>query len=266
MPFPHLQRWLLVFSLLLLASCTSTSEPTNTTPPEITKLGIVSLEVVARGVIAQASFFSSLEAISAKARNPYETLADQCFVTSQSDQVPDLPSSTPTNSVRLDAGETLTVRNGETPYLELTKDASDPLMNYTSSANGALPESVLTLDIPGQEFPAFTDVSFETAPAFELTAPQNTGTITPDTTFTWTGTSENAVINLQMTQLEPPLSISCFAKDDGTFQFSEAIKTELTNKGFTSGQLLSPSRLAGRYEVRGEAALLLLTTRKTLFN
>jgi hypothetical protein len=268
-----MQRWLLGFALtncVFLSSCANTTAPEATpTPPEptepaITQLGVVSLESTTFGVSGSATFSKSREALDIKAGKAFASLIDTCSVTAANDAAPTFPGSTPKDATPLDAGDVLEVRNGATPYLELSKDPSETQLTYTSSADGDLPETPLTLTIPGKDFPAFTDKPFETAPAFELTAPTDTTSITTTTEFTWTGTSENAVIRLNISQSEPELTITCFAKDDGVFQFSEATKAELAIKGFLSGQLstILSGRLAGRYEVQGEAALLLLTAQK----
>jgi hypothetical protein len=271
----RIRRWLLglssaLLSCAFLASCTNTTtpEPTPTlpepTPLTITQLGVVSLESTTFGVSSSATFSKSPESLDIKEGNAFTSLMDTCSITAANDAAPAFPGSTPKDATPLDAGEVLVVRDGTTPYLELTKDPSDTQFTYTSSAEGELPETPLTLSIPGKDFPAFADKPFETVPTFELTAPTNVTSITATTEFTWTGTSENAVIRLDVSQSEPELTITCFAKDDGAYQFSEATKTELATKGFVSGQLstILSGRLAGRYEIQGEAALLLLTTQK----
>jgi hypothetical protein len=267
-----MQLWLLslgitLISSVLLSSCANPASPNPTPEPlpsTLNQLGVVSLEASSLGVSASATFSKVPTALDIKVGNAFTTWIDTCAVTLESDVAPSFPGSVPIDATPLDAGDTLVVRNGSLPYLELTKDVSDPLISYTSSAEGELPVTPLTLNIPGKDFPAFSDKAFETIPAFELTTPTDTTAVTANTEFSWTGTSENAVIRLDVAQVEPKVSITCFAKDDGTFQFSETTQTEMTGKGFTKGQLLTSSsaRIAGRYEVQGEAALLLLTAQK----
>jgi hypothetical protein len=255
--------WIFVLAgLLFCPGCSSPSAPEpiqNTPAPTIKQLGIVSLEDISLGVIASASFFSVTDALAVTAGNPYTALFDTCFITSKGEQAPAFPETTPLGATPLDAGDKIVVRKDAESYLELEKDTSGGLISYTASAEGNLPETKLTLDIPGKDFLVFTGVTFETIPAFELTAPETTALVTSDTTFSWTGSSENAVVRLEISQDEPAVSVACFAKDDGTFTFSEATKTELTNEGFTRGQVLLAARLAGHYEIQGGAALLLLT-------
>jgi hypothetical protein len=261
-----MQLWLLslgitLVSSVLLSSCANPASPNPTPEPlpsTLNQLGVVSLEASSLGVSASATFSKVPTPLDIKAGNAFTSWIDTCAVTLESDVAPSFPGSMPIDATPLDAGDTLVVRNGSLPYLELTKDVSGPLSSYTSSAEGELPATPLTLNIPGKDFPAFSDKAFETIPPTDTTA------VTANTEFSWTGTSENAVIRLNVAQVEPKVSITCFAKDDGTFQFSETTQTEMTRKGFTRGQLLTSSsaRIAGRYEVQGEAALLLLTAQK----
>lgn len=263
----NLQRFTLCSALLLLAlilsSCASSADPASVdtptpTEPSITLLGVVGLEVYPRGVVASGTFVKTAKSLGVQTGNPYAALADQCSVISEGESTPALPGETPGGARPIDAGETLLVKNGSRPFLELSKDAPSELITYTASTGETLPSAPLTLDIPGQDFPAFTDAKFETIPTFELTEPVDT-IVTPETTFRWTNTSDNGVISLQITQFEPDITVICFAKDDGEFSFPETTKAELEALNFTTGELRLPTRLAARYEVRDGAALLLIT-------
>jgi hypothetical protein len=253
----------LLFLIVTLSSCSSNTESVPNTPslpaPTITKLGVVSLEVSERGVFALGTFVSVTNPVDIQASNPYATLSDQCSVVLDGEQTPPLPGETPSGAQPIDAGETMMIQNGETPYLELEKDTSSDIITYIASTEEMLPATPLTLDISGSEFPAFTDATFETIPAFALTEPQNTASITPETIFRWEGSSDNGVISLQITRLQPNISVTCFAKDDGEFAFPEATKAELETAGFRRGELRLPTRLAARYDIRDGAALLLVT-------
>jgi hypothetical protein len=263
-----------VFFVTLLSACSSTNTPPVTVPetpapeaptpetPAITSLGVVSLEVFDLGVLASGTFVKTQAQLDITAGNPYTPLLDQCTVIGEGTQPPSLPGETPPDAEPLGAGDKVMINNGGAAYIELTKDTSTDLSNYTGSTETALPGTPLTLEIPGEAFPAFSDVPLELIPAFDLTAPTNTSAITPTTVFRWEGSSDNGVISLQMTRAQPNISVECFAKDDGEFSFSDATKAELEAAGFRRGTLNPPVRLAARYEVRDDAALLVITKQR----
>ena len=105
--------------------------------------------------------------------NPFAEFADTCTVSSTGDPVDPVdpvdpyPEGTP-----LDAGPQLTIEAGGEIYTTL-----DPLAKGTCSSSFVnlptppLPDSSLTVDIPGAEFPAFTNAAFANVSAFTLTAP-----------------------------------------------------------------------------------------------
>jgi hypothetical protein len=253
--------WCSSFALftLFLSGCASNAAVVDPpTEPTLNLLGVVSLEVFELGVVASGTFVKTPQPLEVQAGNPYSALNDQCFVTTAGEAAPALPGETPVGSRPLDAGATVLIENGTLAYLTLEKDPSSETVSYTASTEEALPTTPLSLEIPGQEFPAFTDIKFESIPAFELSEPLGEA-VTPDTTFRWTGSSDNGVISLQITQFEPDLSVSCFAKDDGEFTFPDATKTELETLQLTAGELRLPTRVAARYDVRDDAVLLLVT-------
>lgn len=263
-----------VFVSVLLSACSRSDTPPvavpdspapgTPAPAPITSLGVVSLEVFELGVLASGTFVKTATPLDVTAGNPYAALLDQCTVISRGDKPVALPGETPPDAQPLGAGDKVMIENGDAAYLELTKDPSADLVSYTGSTETALPETPLTLEIPGEAFPAFSDVPLETIPPFDLTEPTNTSAITPETVFRWEGSSSNGVISLQMTRTQSNTSLSCFAKDDGEFSFSDATKAELTEIGFRRGQLNPPARLAARYDVRDGAALLVITKQREL--
>jgi hypothetical protein len=259
----------LLLLILTVSGCASNAKSTPVDPPvspapSITSLGVVSLEVFELGVVASGTFVKSTTPLDVQAGNPYAALSDQCSVVLDGEQTPPLPGETPSGAQPIDAGETIMIQNGEAPYLKLEKDTSSDIITYIASTEETLPTTPLTLDISGGEFPAFTDATFEMIPAFALTEPQNTANITPATIFRWEGSSDTGVISLQITRLQPNISVTCFAKDDGEFAFPEVTKAELEGAGFRRGELRLPTRLAARYEVRDGAALLLVTKQQQL--
>ncbi|MGL4612286.1 MAG: hypothetical protein ACRCYY_21850 [Trueperaceae bacterium] len=264
---------ILVLSCILIAlglsSCSSTSDNTENPPADdppstatgISMVGQVMLETSSLGVSASASFSGFVTPLTTlQGGNIYSTVSDTCTVNAQ-DGTP-LPSELPTDGQPLSAGETLVVRSGEASYLELSKSPEDIFINYSGSTDAKLPESALSVAITGEEkgFLAF-DTTFDTLPPFELTAPTLGTPITADTTFSWTGSSENAVIEIDVSQSDPSLSLKCFAKDDGSFQIPETTKTQLAG-GLLDGRFLKAARSAGRYELKEDAALMVVISRK----
>ena len=269
--------FLSLFCLGLLAACsavdiTPPSNPENPDNPgdseDFIKGGGVGLtEITVPGVprpvpIAGSGTFFEFAGDFSAPSDPYAAIRDTCVVGSGGgtptppDPVPP-PSGEPTS---LDAGASLSVKQGDSVYLELTKQGTNPI-SYVGSTPASLPDAELTLDIPGAEFPAMS-ASFGNVARFELTGPTDKSAMTRDTTFTWTSSSAGVVL-LTMSQSDATGSVNvfCFAADDGSFSFSAQTKAELDAAELSRMQLNSGGRLVWRLEQKDDTFLSLTTVR-----
>ena len=159
------------------------------------------------------------------------------------------------NARILNAGSALTVTTpaGSWPNLVLNNDAS-PFYEFETdvSSLGGLPANS-TLDIPGDEFPAFSDVEITYVPRLAEVALVNADndTLTPDTGVTWAASDSNnadVVTTVSVTDtvfdngIEAFIHINCVAADTGVFTFPENAQQvlaqyEISTDNFTLGRV-----------------------------
>lgn len=249
---------------------------------EVSQLGFVGMDEygssdVDRSVVGFGMFIETdMDVAEAFLANPYHDVLGTCevfsFVAEPPDEgelLPRLPDDL--TFTTLDAGDVLTVEAaGGVPYALLPRDEvtfeSETFTFYSTEEEiaGGLPE-VLTVTIPGAEFPAFTNEGLPVAASFELTAPA-TANVDVDTVFEWEpAAAADAVVLLTMVsldiELETFITVTCFAADaDGAFEFPSDTVDEL-GAGF-EGTLWTAGRWVFR-TVLGEDAALVLSTSST---
>jgi hypothetical protein len=96
--------------------------------------------------------------------------------------------------------------------------------SLTETLAGNLPEN-LSFDVPGDDFPAMSNVSVPNVDSFNLISPESGATVTPSTTFSWvSGSDPNAVVAIKLFGVdiyaERYIRVNCIAEDDGSFFFS----------------------------------------------
>ena len=150
----------------------------------------------------------------------------------------------PVDVMSLSAGEVLTVSSPAGTYVELQRDEGFGFIFYGVDTELPTPiPSELTVDIPGDEFPAFSNVAIpDVAPLTGVSPGFEQQTLTADTVFTWdAGNNENARIDITLVDtsalLDPSqelVSVSCLAIDDGSFQIPAQTAAQLP-AGFSAG-------------------------------
>ena len=239
---------------------------------ELTKLGFINLSeqtpssgeatVAASGIFLE--FTEGEELPDTFFTNPFEESLDTCDVFLENEEVGVLPPFTPAETpAYISAGAQVTLESGGSAYATLervdTDISGENVTFYRANALGA-PPAELAATVPGDAFPAFTGVALPSVASFTLTAPANTASITPTTTFTWeAGGDANAVVLIGVTEfdteLEQVVTVSCTAQDDGTFAFPEDTQAALSDT--FEGNLTSAGRQAYRTEIKEDAVLVL---------
>ncbi len=196
-------------------------------------------------------------------KNPFAAAIDTCFVTTNNTTDPPAPIDNPTeNATPLNAGDALTIKNGTQTLLTLEKITSTNAISYNKSEEGkTLPSQGVTLDIPGADFPAFSNLAFGNVASLTITSPSDVNNVTLDTTFTWNAGNSSDLFLFFVTQDSPPAFAACTAKDDGSFTFPDKTKTELTAAQFSKGRFFQAQRISARVETKGDAYIWLLTSR-----
>jgi hypothetical protein len=236
------------------------------TPPSVAvnKVGIVAL-----ATIAGTDFWSGVGSFTKAAgafANPYEPL-DLCAVATVDSTLPPNPTEPPDEKpVYLDAGDALSFKTNGTPYATFPKQVKDEVIGYAPTAPLTAPTGTVSFDIPGASggFPAFSNVVMPSL-ASDLSFQPASGVITPDTRFTWTGSSGGAMVLFGggQTPTGDPIFLFCNLKDDGEYMFSTDVKAKLAD--MMGGKLQAAYRINSRIETKGDASLVLLVYRTKVF-
>jgi hypothetical protein len=257
--------------LVLMASCGSSGSSSN--GPKFSKGGYVGLTEFTI-VYTNGSTYSTLSpsgsffAYARPSSLPDDSVpaTDECSMWDGTSFVSNI--SIPGNATALDAGEKLTIRNGELESLEAAKSLRGSFIIYggETSVQGSLSSGSLTVDIPGGAFPAFTNAAFVNPPQIRVIEPSavNNWEVTTDTTFNWEGQTNDLII-FNIRQLSPFIDTFCYAKNDGSFTFSGKTKAELSRLGFIKGTLTKAIVQGQRFETKDDIFVSLETQRSYTF-
>ena len=208
---------------------------------------------VGSGVFNTASFKGAPPSLATSG------IPDSCEL---GDPAPPDPIQTPKGR-SLNAGPQLTLKSGAQTYASLPKKiAQDGAIMY-GDGQTPLPTlpAQLSVQVPGAAggFPAFTASFPPTPQKVQLSAPAPGATVTPDTTFRWSNPSNRAdtTVLFSISQTSPDTSFSflCFAKDDGSFSFSNEVKAALSGRGWRSGKILSTGYFAYAVALQKDAVM-----------
>jgi len=209
-------------------------------------------------VIAGGDFFD----ISATPRSAADVLTDPPITSdsctgSASTQIetPETPENEP---FPISAGETITLSSQGNTYTTLLRQGSEFVFYSSENSLSSPAPAALTVDIPGDEFPSFTNISIPDVPALEINSPAIGEPITPLTEFSWAGNNDQntfASISLRYTDTETGevVFVSCQVVDDGNFTFPADIQ-EMINADSTP-DFASFTRASRGALVSGDAAL-----------
>ena len=146
---------------------------------------------------------------------------------------------TAANGTSVSAGEVLTVISANGTYMELIRqEIQEGFIVYNPQPNtvaGILPTN-LSIDIPGDVFPAFANVAAATVQTLNVTTPNAGEHVTPTTAFSWNASNTAGnIISISATSFinAEAMTVTCSAVDDGEFTFPAATQNEMGNE-FTS--------------------------------
>lgn len=268
---------LMVFPLALgLTACPAASRPppagVPTTPAELTKLGQVSLNTFrsADGTSAYASASASFERLAQRDADVLDReLVEGCAVYASDEE----PPFEVIDADYIDAGPNVTLYAGGQLYAVLDKVESFGGIFYQAGGDLGLgvlppvPESALSVTVPGATFPAFEDVAMPVPPpAFTLDNPDELTPLTAESRLRWTPPQTTGDVRSSVSFTAYHLDekgfvyLWCVGADDGDFAFTGEVGEALSEKGFVNGQLFELNRFFERVETGGDAALLLSTS------
>lgn len=210
-------------------------------------------------VTMDAVFFSTNQQVPQAALDSgFRSQPDTCDVYTVDNQP--TPGNLDANQLTtVSAGEVITVSSPAGSYLELAGEELFGRTFYEQAENVTLAApapSGLTVSLPGDAFPAFTNVAIPAVEPLQMTTPSDgNDQIDADTTFTWTaGSDANAYINIS-TGTEDTF-IDCYAVDDGSFNFTENARTALAG----TTQFATISRESHTFQRQGNAIFSITVT------
>jgi len=130
------------------------------------------------------------------------------------------------NSVDVSAGETIIISgNGGTVATLTRQSLGNAIIYQTPQTSGSLPAG-LVVDIPGDDFPAFSGATFPAARPFQLSSPTINTVFTAGDQINWNaGSSSSAVfIDIEFgNQFGETSQVECEVRDDGNFSLPSSI-------------------------------------------
>lgn len=201
--------------------------------------GTVNMEV-GNDVEFDATFFAFEQAIPlAEIEADLRGSLDTCTVEVVDTSVPgdiDIPDNF--NGVgfqTVSAGEVITISSPAGSYAELQRASAFGFTFYQQDEGAVLTPPVpegLTLNIPGDVFPAVSNLAYPTVQPLVITGPAAFEPITANTTFTWVaGSNPNAAVIISA--FAGTSSLDCIVADDGSFTIPAATQAQL-GAGFSA--------------------------------
>ena len=135
-------------------------------------------------------------------------------------------------------------------------DFGDNFTVYTApdELSSPLPQN-LTVDVPGGDFPAFSNVSIPNVGPLDI-SPASEETVNANTQFQWTG-SAGATTSIGIDLTFGTLDVFCVVRDDGSFSFPANIRSQI---GSSEATFVDYSRNAFSILTRGDSALFIFNS------
>ena len=152
---------------------------------------------------------------------------------SLTDEDGDRPDAGDGGSLLVSAGETVLLSGAAGTLVTLVRDLDgSPFYIPETELAGPWPADV-TLDVPGDIFPAGSGVRMPTAPppvgrGAGLSSPRPGETVTADTVFRWTATGVPSLrFAFEVLSPDGPFEVYCVVDDDGEYAFSPEERARL---------------------------------------
>ena len=216
-----------------------------------------------RVVGASGSFIGYSESfeVPANTGDIYAPLIGTCTVSNSENIDPTSPDIEPDESVEfefIDAGSPITITSNGADYLNLTRfdlGNNSPIF-YGSEEKSPPMATGLVLNVPGSQFPSFSNIPMRTVSQIELDSPANGGAVRFDTQFSWQGSSDpDGLVLIDASSFNT--FVSCIASDTGSFEFPADTQNELGTGFFASDY--SISRFTFDIHFKDSAALMVFS-------
>ncbi len=241
-----------------VAGCSSSSSSSSSTPSgQVQQLGIVSViqfpDNFNTGIATNitAAFFQGDQNFSAaQATSGVLPSSDTCTVTEDDDDFSISPEieGVDVAFTSLTAGNAITISSPAGTYTTLTPMSFFGTTAYSADDQSGAPPSGLTVDIPGDQFPAFANIAIPDVAALTGVSPEIGSAVTGSTTYTWTPSNDpDSRINIDVD------NVNCVVIDDGSFTIPANIVAQADSDFGTFGYNID--RIAIRLVQSGNALL-----------
>ncbi len=248
---------------LILAGCSSSSSDNDRAA--ITQFGTFTLDEFTQtptnngSTIAIAGFFDLPGDISPFFSNIAHPTSDRCIIDGQQPSELDEAVAIFNDRVTISAGESLVLTSPLGTFATLNRAMDGDSIFYLANDGLDNIPAELTLDIPGDAFPAFSNLAIpELADITDLSVTESV--LTDTSSFTWTPTGSSDTILVMDLDYESAV-ISCEIVDDGSFTLPAEIvaQTGPLSEGFVSFSYVVSQNL-----VQSGNALMAVTREKAV--
>lgn len=190
-----------------------------------------------------AGFISSSSAISFDAiTNEINPSSDICEVRENvsfldDEEDIDFTNINPGNIISISAGETVTFTSPAGTFATLNRESGFGFIGYNLELDsGTTLPADLTVDIPGDQFPAFANVAVPPVQLLTGVSVSSGNVVNANSTFTWdAGTDPNSRISISANTdfdfanllTSTRTEVDCYVLDDGAFNFPASIQAQL---------------------------------------
>lgn len=134
----------------------------------------------------------------------------------------------------ISAGEVINLTGPSGTLAELTRQPNNPgPFDYALTGMTLDPANAidLTFDIPGDEFPAFSNISAPNSISINGVSPPLDSTVSANTVFNWTpglpGVTHMSISMRFDTNIAGSVFVSCFIEDDGEFEIPQNLRNSI---------------------------------------
>jgi len=200
------------------------------------KFGIINIDQSDEGIEIFGSFTNNVNSAGLTSEADLQERFNEAADTCDTDDIDDDDDSLidiDFQANNISAGETISISSSAGTYATLIRNNLLGFTIYNPQSTPAMPlPQNLIVNIPGDEFPAFSNVSMPNVPALSIT-PTSSQTVNANTTFQWNANSGSiAFINIEAGFQLPSgeiLDVDCVARDDGNFSFPENVRSRIGN-------------------------------------
>lgn len=244
------------------SNANSSAIVSDTASPLLKQLGnILIIDNEVSGTVINADFIQFESDVSQWFVVPEASTTDVCVVDFNFERPSAELQEKFENSSSISAGEALVLSSPAGTFATLIKQTEGSNIEYDLETTLQAPTTGMTLDIPGDDFPALANISIPAIPIFEIIDFPVVG-LTESSTYTWVGSSNpnhHITFSIGIDRFtEDARHIDCTVWDDGKFTLPAETIAEVGR--FDDGSIYSANSNVLSITRSGVAMLMVLQT------